>query len=716
MIRAIALTGLLLSACSGCAEEDRHCVLERGPPGTTRFRCPDGTDALIPTIVERVPKARIEGVARYFGRDENAGIKVEAQHAAYTSTTAADGSWALESVEPGPFQLSVSAPAYQTVNVKRFLVLPGTARVRPVTLHIARHMFGDGVEPPELSPRRDAVLARNQAAVLLFDVERFEVFALGTDAEARFTADGEYVYVLDRGPPGALSRWNVRQASRDVLDLDVKQWRLAGDDRSVAYTKYDPASGLDTLRVWDEARSRVSTVEQGVGGWELAAGNLVVALLGQPATGDMILFKWDIAAATGAALGRASSLPFEVAPDGRSFAFRTLSGTVGLYDGVRGQTWQLKSGVPVCTGLPLSGCSSFSPDGRRVLLRDRGKVTLRELASGHERPPLAEDYPGDPLHPPPRFSPDGSTVLLVFEDRVEVHSLRDGSTAIVIEGRPVTNVEYTPRGDGVVIAAPPAEGGEFLTWLWTTSSGLQLAAEEAGWDRNGDGTPDGATRIFSPGGDALLVAGKSLWLSDPERGFHARKLAERSRPGDDFARFSPDGERIAYLEPYRAAGADGVLHELDRGTDTSKKIAEHAAAGFRFTPAGDLVHVSRFVADAQWGWLAVRRGTQTIPLTDRALWTDRYPIVVSEEGSRVLFHEVRPDSEIRLVFIDLDEQVPIPVDTVRKPSRVDAGEEAGSSPMLTERFLLYHLAGDRPGWYASLYPQATPQGGEEVLP
>jgi hypothetical protein len=712
VVRAAVLASILLATgCSSAA--DPTCVLTAGPNGSTRLQCPEGGSTVFPKTVERVPHGRITGVATFFGLEDHSGIDIRSVEAPDNTRTAADGSWALEDVVPGPYQLQVSAPAYQTVNVSRFLVLPGTAVIRPITLHLARQMLPDNVDDITLSPRRDAFLADGlKGALQLFDVKRFEVFALAAAAKnPQFTEDGAFVYLSELGNPSRLLRWDVERATFQIIDRDVTDWVLARDNRSVAYAKQEVKGPLEDLVVWQEGHDDPQIVARGVGFWQVYNGNLIAALLPQDQP-KMVLIAWDIAAGAGANLGFVRDLPFEVGPDGRGFVFLNSAGQPQLYDASAGGAEDLAGRKPTCAVFKTKRCASYAPDGRSLLLTDEAGDTVVHLVTRRKdlAPVVTRDDLGarGPLAQPPQFSPDGTQVLVVHEHAIGIYDVATERTTLVIEGRPVVkdSVAFLPRGDGVVFAAPPLEddapAGAISTWVWTREAGTKLVARED------------ATRIFSPAGDALAVTGKALSFSDFDRGIWGDELSARSRPGTDFVGFSPDGKVLAFVTPDHDTGPSGTLQLLTRDTGEVKTIETYAAAGFRFTPGGDLVFIQQYVGVAGWGRLSLLTAAtgEKKELSDLALWDQDHPIVVSETGARLLFHVVRPDAELRLVYMDLDEARsgvprPIPVDTV--------GAQ-GTHPLITDQFLLYRVGGNRPGWYVSLYPAETPQGGGEVKP
>ena len=232
-------------------------------------------------------------------------------------------------------------------------------------------------------------------------------------------------------------------------------------------------------------------------------------------------------------------------PDGRALAFTLLKdGAWDVYvmrdDGSR--PLRLTNG----TGLS-SFYTSWSPDGRRIAFgAKRGREAKTDIyvidADGTNLRQLTTDPAADST---PAFSPDGRRIAFI-SDRDGLYQVyvmnADGSaqTRLTRDGARDFNPQWSPDGRRIVYYAEKGDGRDQIWVVNADGSGPTLLTGGVGHNTSPAWSPDGRTIIFSSRRDG---AEKSYVYTMAADGSGVRRLTEQD---GFYARFSPDGSRVAF--------------------------------------------------------------------------------------------------------------------------------------------------------------------------
>ncbi|WP_373047767.1 hypothetical protein [Vulgatibacter sp.] len=586
--------------------------------------CPDGSSVRLPPTETEQPKGGIRGTARYFGREDNAGIEVKLANHEIRTETDETGAFVLENVPAGFHEVLFDAPGYEPDVRGELMVLPGAWTNEDVELGIGRRILDGRDWSLVPSPRDDLFLALRSDLYLVDPVALRTERIAGNVHSATFADGGEKIVVVHGQEDVRLSLFEVDARRMTEVARNVTNWQVTPDGDGVVYERI--AEGRSSLEVWHHPTRRRSPVGRDVLGWRLSDdGGALVALV--QAGGGFTLVAWDLAAAGGTGLGEVGGFgPFEplptFAPDDRSFVYSTVHGDNLLWNGRQHEVVPLDAGITQLI---------YGPEGNQLLYVSEGALVHRDLRTG-SRFEIATS-----VHLP-TFSPDGAGIAYfraVPDSFVEFELVTwdresRASTVRATIGQPVA-LSFDPSGSHLFVLdaigglhhwssaglrtlsevaqelplfAP--DGGSFLyhdgmELLWielgsdqSVSLGTNVASYPAAWD------PSGRQLFYvTDGGFSRSEAFGDAWLFHPE----TRRIEQvGSDAWFSTGRFVADGT-LLLLRRYDRTGLRG---ELARGEEV---VGDGITHGYRTTPNADRV---LFRTDA----LPVRR-ERVVALWDR---------------------------------------------------------------------------------------------------
>ena len=281
---------------------------------------------------------------------------------------------------------------------------------------------------------------------------------------------------------------------------------------------------------------------------------------------------------------------------------------------------------------------SFSPDGKRALVRDSrpGWTKVIDVKTGTTLVKLNTTYV-DPLA---IFSPDGTRIATGGERNrintggpyaglvdqrsptaeVKIWDAATGHQTVTFKAHQswVGNLAFSP--DGRYLAST---GGDQLIRVSDAASGHELFSQTRRFPTTIDFSPD-STRLASAGEDGLVT----IWQLDT--GSVVTTLAGHSG-GINWVQYSPDGKHLA------SAGSDGTVILWDVSTGTKER-----------TLRGHVGAVDWLVFSADGKRLATAGADQTL-----RIW-EREAAAPAATGMTVLGLACTPDS--RLVSLEIDQQ------------------------------------------------------------
>lgn len=181
---------------------------------------------------------------------------------------------------------------------------------------------------------------------------------------------------------------------------------------------------------------------------------------------------------------------------------------------------------------------------------------------------------------------------------------------------------WSPDGRSLAARGPASGGGKL--WLIDVSSGRKR--EVASGTSDYSFAPDGTLALL--GSSSAKGGDRPLLLASPAEDGPARAVARAT----SFA-FAPSGKELALLSTEKQPGeAFGELSRLSRA-DGVQQILGQKASEFRFTPAGDLLFLSRYDVRARAGILTYAKAGE--PPRDIASKVQSF--VIAPQGKRVLY-------------------------------------------------------------------------------
>lgn len=596
--------------------------------GSHTLICPDGSSVRLPNTDDRQPTGGIKGTARLFGREDNAGIRVEVLGTDLVAQTADDGTFAIPGVPAGVHRVKFDAPGYEESERSGLMVLPGAWASEDVELGIGRRILQGGNWLLKPSPRGDIFLAQNGELFLVEPLALAATRIADRVQTADFRADGAQIVITT--PPDSESRFSLYLYEVDArrktkIADDVLRWQYTPDGDSVVFSRRP--EGRKILEVYHHPSKRHAVVSQDVeeAAWKVSASGSSVLALAQTVAGPTLV-AWDIAAESGTGLGGvsgpANTVP-DFAPDGRSFVFQTQAADLVLWDGQRNETLVLEPGIT---------SFSFGPDADQLLYVAEGALVHWDLRT-RSRFEIATSVTLA------QFSPDGGTVAYFRNDAgTNVLTTWDAETRASTRRatlEPPMGMRFSPDGSAIFVLdwtgalhmwaagglrtiSPAAQalpqfspdGSSFLfqdgtDLIWsrlgstaTTKLGGPVFDFPVLWDAAGD------QLFFVTGGDVGPAAYGNAWLFRPESGALEQVGTGTHLSGADFL----DTGSLLLLRRYSRSGFRGEL-ALD-GTP----IGQGVANGYRYTRDGQrVVFVTEALPVRETGVLALWDASPAAP-------------------------------------------------------------------------------------------------------
>jgi tricorn protease len=283
-------------------------------------------------------------------------------------------------------------------------------------------------------------------------------------------------------------------------------------------------------------------------------------------------------------------------PDGRRVVFRSLrDGEHALVSG-RLYTVAVDGGLPEALPMPTSGAGDFSPDGRRIVYSPlfRDFRTWKRYQGGWAQDLFLFDLESETarnITDDPRTDRDPMWI----GDRIYFASDRDGHLNLYAYDVATESLTQITRSETWDVRWPSSDGQSRI--VYELGGELQVLDTTSGEDRKISITvpDDGVARrpshypaekniedfSLSPKGErALFVARGDIFTAPIEKG-PTRNLTNSSGAHDKWARWSPDGARIAFLSD--RSGED-ELYVIDQAGGEPEALTS-GGVGMRYAPA-----------------------------------------------------------------------------------------------------------------------------------
>lgn len=332
---------------------------------------------------------------------------------------------------------------------------------------------------------------------------------------------------------------------------------------------------------------------------------------------------------------------FDWSPDGALLAY--ASGDIWVLDVATGESVNLTA-----TSQAFEDGPTWSPDGTRLAYEDDGDVWVMD-ADGSDRVQLTE---GPAWDTGPEWAPAGDAISYsrYREGQAPVLHVIDGgggqSRALAETASAAVASSWSPDGSEIAYASPSSEI-RVVDVATGTSDPIAPQGHSPAWAPAGDriayGSPDGlfvasradrsSTRLFddpvgqhsaitwSPDGSELaLTLGSIVAVVDAVTGDVTPLTGEDGTEWDQFPRWSPSGEHVAYVGTVWCC----LPHFWDRWFEVRATghlvLRGHVYAGLDACSNGVRVHVRRAHGD---GWRTVWRGVTAEDGSFRAELRDR---------------------------------------------------------------------------------------------
>jgi tricorn protease len=288
-------------------------------------------------------------------------------------------------------------------------------------------------------------------------------------------------------------------------------------------------------------------------------------------------------------------------PDGTAILFRSLRDADGVRSEGRLYTVPLKGGLPKALPMPTSGAGDFSPDGKRLayapLFRDfrtwkryeggwAEDLYVYDLATNDARPfavtKRTERDPmwiGDVVY----FASDRDGTLNLYSYDVATEAVTKLTTSTTWDVRwpssdNVSRIVYELDGELHVFDVR-AKADQPLS-IFVPNDGVAMRPARASAEKQIEDFE------LSPKGERALVVARGDVFTVPIEKGPTRNLTNTSNAHDKWARWSPDGKRIAFLsdrsgedEVWLVDQAGGKAEQVTTGGQAMRYAPEWSAEG-----------------------------------------------------------------------------------------------------------------------------------------
>jgi tricorn protease len=249
-------------------------------------------------------------------------------------------------------------------------------------------------------------------------------------------------------------------------------------------------------------------------------------------------------------------------PDGTAILFRSLRDTDGVRSEGRLYTVALKGGLPKALPMPTSGAGDFSPDGKRLayspLFRDfrtwkryeggwAEDLYVYDLATNDARPFAATKrterdpmWIGDAVY----FASDRDGTLNLYSYDLATEAVTKLTSSTTWDVRwpssdSVSRIVYEQDGELHVFDVR-AKADQPLS-IFVPNDGVAMRPARVSAEKQVEDIE------LSPKGERALVVARGDVFTVPIEKGPTRNLTNTSNAHDKWARWSPDGKRIAFL-------------------------------------------------------------------------------------------------------------------------------------------------------------------------
>ncbi len=288
-------------------------------------------------------------------------------------------------------------------------------------------------------------------------------------------------------------------------------------------------------------------------------------------------------------------------PDGSAVLFRSLRDADGIRSEGRLYTVPVQGGLPTALPMPTSGAGDFSPDGRRLayspLFRDfrtwkryqggwAQDLYVYDLATAEAKPfavtRRSERDPmwiGDAIY----FSSDRDGTLNLYAHDLATDALTQLTSSTTWDVRwpssdGVSRIVYELDGELHVLDVR-AKADQALS-IFVPNDGVAMRPARASAEKQIEDFE------LSPKGERVLLVARGDVFTVPIEKGPTRNLTNTSNAHDKWARWSPDGKRIAFLsdrsgedEVWLVDQAGGKPEQLTSGGQAMRYAAEWSAEG-----------------------------------------------------------------------------------------------------------------------------------------
>jgi tricorn protease len=282
-------------------------------------------------------------------------------------------------------------------------------------------------------------------------------------------------------------------------------------------------------------------------------------------------------------------------PDGKSILFRSLR---DAWDAAEGRLYLIsrEGGLPVALPMPQSGAGDFSPDGKKLVYSPlfRDFRSWKRYQGGWAQDLYVFDLASqeaEPITNQPRTDRDPMWI----GDRIYFASDRDGTLNLYVYDPATKETRQLTHSQKWDLRWPSADQQGQI--VYELNGELQIYGTRTGRDQKlsiqvpDDGLGVRPSRVsaekqiedyeLSPKGErALFVARGDIFTVPIEKGV-TRNLTRSSGAHDKWARWSPDGRKIAFLSD--RTGEEEV-HVIDQDGSGELEALTHGGQAMRYAP------------------------------------------------------------------------------------------------------------------------------------